>query len=309
VITSFRANSLKTMPGAAVSTTLILFDLLNTIPRQREYIASCIVHALEPLETDEGMYLYLITNKGELYPVHSTTPPPATPSRGTGVEETSQPWTRQIHPLLDQAIDAVHGFRLMDYRDEGQRTVITVDRLDQIADQLAKIPGPKTVLWITTGVPNSVLYSYGGCQDLTLQDSSGSYLAGKCGWVCRPNPSEHICMDYSPFLQHFGAQLNKSNTVISSVEVTEEGALPRTDSGTPADTLRQLAFLTGGRVFLDTNAEVETAISESLAGSKARYQLLYTGPARDGKYHRLRVVCIREGVQIQAQQGYFAAAP
>ena len=51
VITSFGANSLKTLPGAAVSTTLILFDLLNTIPRQREYIASCIVHALEPLET------------------------------------------------------------------------------------------------------------------------------------------------------------------------------------------------------------------------------------------------------------------
>jgi hypothetical protein len=63
VITSIRANSLKTITGAAVSTTLILFDLLNTIPRQREYMASCIVHALETLETDEGTYLYLITNK------------------------------------------------------------------------------------------------------------------------------------------------------------------------------------------------------------------------------------------------------
>jgi VWFA-related protein len=306
VITSFRANSLKTMPGAAVSTTLILFDLLNTMPRQREYIASCIVHALEPLETDEGMYLYLLTNKGELYAVHPATPPSATPPRGVGVEDTSEPWTRQIHPLLDHAIDAVHGFRLMDYRDEGQRTVITVDRLGQISDQLAKIPEPKTILWITTGVPNSVMYPYGGCQDLTLHDSSGTYMAGKCGLECRPNPSEHKCMDYSPFLQHFAARLNKSNTTISSVEVTGEGALPRTDSGTPADTLRQLAFLTGGRVFLDTNAEVEKAISESLTSSKARYQFTYTGPARDGKYHRLRVVCTREGVRIQFQQGYFA---
>ena len=306
VITAFRANSLKTMPGATVSTTLILFDLLNTIPRQREYIASCIVHALEPLETDEGMYLYLITNKGELYPVHAATPPSATPSRGVAVEDTSEPWTRQIHPLLDHAIDAVYGFRLMDYRDEAFRAVITVDRLGQIPDQLAKIPGPKTILWITTGVSNSVTYPYGGCQDLTLHDSPGSYVAGKCGFECRPNPSEHKCIDYSPFLQHFAGQLNESNTTISSVEVTDEGALPRTDSGTPADTLRQLAFLTGGRVFLDNNAEVEKAISESLLSSKARYQLTYTGPARDGKYHRLRVECTREGVRIQSQQGYFA---
>jgi hypothetical protein len=95
-------------------------------------------------------------------------------------------------------------------------------------------------------------------------------MAGKCSLECRPNPSEHKCRDYSPFLQHFAAQLNKSNTTISSVEVSGAGALPRTDSGTPADTLRQLAFLTGGRVFLDTNAEVEKAISESLTRSKAR---------------------------------------
>ena len=252
------------------------------------------------------MNLYLITNKGELYPVHPPTPPSATPSRGVAVENTNEPWTRQIHPLLDHAIDAIYGFRLMDYRDEAFRTVITVERLGQIPDQLAKIPGPKTILWITTGVPNSVMYPYGGCQDLTLHDSPGSYVAGKCGFECRPNPSEHKCIDYSPFLQHFAAQLNESNTTISSVEVTGEGALPSTVSGTPADTLRQLAFLTGGRVFLDTNAEVEKAISESLISSKARYQLTYTPDRRDGKYHRLRVVCTREGVRIQSQEGYFA---
>jgi VWFA-related protein len=248
-ITSFRANSAKATPATAVSTTLILFDLLNTIPRQREYIASGIVRGLEPLETDEGMYLYLITNKGELYPVHPTPPPSTTPAGAAGAENATEPWTRQVHTLLDHAVDAVHGFRLMDYRDEGERAAITVDRLGQISDQLEKIPGPKTILWITSGIPNSVTYPYGGCHDLTLQDSSGGYIAGKCGMECRPNPSEHPCMDYSPFLRHLGTQLNKSNTTIFSVEVTGEGILPRTDSGTPADTLQQLASLTGGRVF------------------------------------------------------------
>lgn len=298
VITSFRPTSPKTMPGAAVSTTLILFDLLNTIPLQREYIASCIVHTLEPLETDEGIYLYLLTNKGELYPVYPATPPSATPARGMGAQDTSEPWTRQIHPLLDHAIDAVHGFRPMDYRDEGERATITVQRLGQISDQLAKISGPKTILWITSGIPNSVTYLYGGCQDLILQDSSGGYLAGRCIFECRPNPSDHKCMDYSWFLRHFGAQLNKSNTTLFSVEVTREGTLPRTDSGTPADTLEKLTSLTGGRIYTDT--QVEKAISESLTASKARYQLTFAGKPCDGKSHKLRVVCNRDGVNIQA---------
>src|SRR5208283_1923909 len=253
-ITSFKADSSQTTPGTPASTTLILFDLLNTIPRQREYIASRIVDAVQPLETDQGLYIYLITNKGELYPVR----PPATPqgtvptqkTNGAGTSETSddQPWTRQIRPLLDQAIDVVHGFRLMDYRDEGIRAVTTFNRLAQLSDQLAKIPGPKTILWITTGVPNSIVYEYGGCRDITLSRASATYVAGKCGLECRPNPSEHKCLDYSPFLQHFSASMNESGTILSSVEVTYEGAIPRSDSGTPADTLRQLANLTGGRV-------------------------------------------------------------
>jgi hypothetical protein len=39
----------------------------------------------------------------------------------------------------------------------GYKRAITVETLGQIPDQLAKIPGPKTILWITTGVPNSVI--------------------------------------------------------------------------------------------------------------------------------------------------------
>jgi VWFA-related protein len=45
---------------------VILFDLLNAIPGQREFVASQIIKVLEPLEAEEGIYLYLLTNKGEL---------------------------------------------------------------------------------------------------------------------------------------------------------------------------------------------------------------------------------------------------
>ena len=67
-ITSFKMTSGRGTPRAAPP-IVILFDLLNTIPRQREYIASRIIKVLEPLEQDEGIYLYLLTNEGTLYPV------------------------------------------------------------------------------------------------------------------------------------------------------------------------------------------------------------------------------------------------
>jgi hypothetical protein len=46
---------------------VILFNLLNIIPLQREFIASQLIKALKPLEADEGIYLYLLTNDGQLY--------------------------------------------------------------------------------------------------------------------------------------------------------------------------------------------------------------------------------------------------
>jgi hypothetical protein len=57
------------------------------------------------------------------------------------------------------------------------------------------------------------------------------------------------------------------------------------------------------------NNDVGKAISDSFANARGRYQIVYAGASADGKYHKLRLVCAREGVRLQAQQGYFAAQP
>lgn len=318
-ITSFQASSSQLTAGNPTSTTLILFDLLNTHPVQREYIASQITKVLEPLETDYGIYLYLLTNKGDLYLVR----PNGVPKPGTSEKPEEPPWTKQIRPLLTHAIDVVHGVRSPDYWDPVIMAESTVTKLNELSNAFTKIPGPKTLLWITSGVSNSLALPWGGCRSLELPRTStiglpthaqheaivDTYVAGICTWQCHPSPMLNKCLDLTPFLQHFATDLVQSDTILSSVEVTHVGELPDTDRGTPADTLRQLANLTGGRVYLDTNSEVETGLTESLKGARGRYRLAYAGPERDGSYHKLRVVCIREGVQIQAQQGYFAAAP
>jgi VWFA-related protein len=313
-ITSIKLTSGRSGDGTPPP-IVILFDLLNATRGQREYIASRIVKALEPLETEEGIYLYLLTNEGKLFPVRPKgTMQAAAIAQGSiaggSTERTDErpPWTKQIKPLLDQAIEEVHGFRLMDYKDEAMRAVITFDRLGQIGGQMADVRGPKTILWVTSGVPNSVLHPYGGCQDQTFYGVANSYLAGKCVWQCFPNPSEHKCLDYTPFLQHFAADAAVADTTVSSVAETYSGQ-ENYERGTAANTLRQLADLTGGQMYVSRNTEVEKAISETLQAARARYQITYAAARHDGEYHKVRVVCTREGVHIVAPQGYFAAGP
>ena len=78
--------------------------------------------------------------------------------------------------------------------------------------------------------------------------------------------------------------------------------------GTPANTLQQLAELTGGRVYVSLNSEVEPAIRDALQGVLGRYTMAYTAPVSDGKRHRLRVECTREGIHLIAPQERFAVS-
>jgi VWFA-related protein len=229
--------------------------------------------------------------------------PSAAPS-GVGDQRMSDaPWTRQIQPLLNQAIQNVNALRIKDYQDGGVRAAATFMALGNLGDAFMKIPGPKTIVWITRGTPNWVDYPY-GCKDVMFPEGGSTYLGGRCGNDCTRRAGVSKCVDYTPFLQHFGTKLTRSDTVVYGVIVHSERAIPSTDRGRPRDTLQQLADLTGGRVYL--NGEADEAIAQSFQDVRSRYQVAYDAPPADGKYHKVRVECSRKGVHVQAPQGYFA---
>ncbi len=99
-ITSFKATSAQS-PGTRPPPIVILFDLMNTPWSRREYIANRLIKVLNPLETDEGIYLYLLTTDGELYPVrpHGTGQAAAVEQgsiagRGDTEKADDAPWTK-----------------------------------------------------------------------------------------------------------------------------------------------------------------------------------------------------------------------
>jgi VWFA-related protein len=309
-ITSFKVTSLSS-PDTLPAPIVVLFDLVNNIPQQREYIASRIIKVLEPLETEEGIYLYLLTNEGDLYAVRPTGNLQTAPvAQGSPAEELNAsashpaPWTKEIRPLLNHAIEETHGFRQIDFKDSAIRAVVTFDRLAQIGEAMSKITGPKTILWVTAGVPNSIVFLYGNCKEQMFYEASSSYLAAGCVLKCYPNPSASKCMDYTPFLQHFSEEMIASDTIVSSVALSKSG-LGNFDRGTAENTLRQLADSTGGQVYLDRNGDVEKALNDAIQMAQSRYQISFTEQIHDGKYHKLRVICTRSGVKIVGPLGRY----
>ncbi|HEY6989861.1 MAG TPA: VWA domain-containing protein [Bryobacteraceae bacterium] len=304
-ITSFRANG----DGATQSVILIVFDLLNVIPSQRAFTFASIVHALEPLEESDSIYLYILTNHGSLYPVHALPLTRPTLLLHKNAEEKvervaskSAPWTRQIDLLMKQALEKVVQLRPTEYRDVGMEAGTTFRALATLGAQLTGLDGDKSIIWITRGTPNMVSYPH-GCRDFEFGGESGTYLAGKCRDSCPGFASGRKCVDYAPFLEHFSAELERSGTSFSSVEETGS-ELSTAMRGSRADTLRQLANLTSGRKY--SSGDIKRAIADAMEGARGRYHLTYQASEPDRKYHSIRVVCRRKGVRIQAPQGYFA---
>ena len=308
-LATFQAGASEPNDVAPPPTTLIIFDLLNGIIGQREYTAKLIIHALEPEELGESYCLYILSNRGEILTVHGVPSAqewvPLTRGRSAGAKEKPEPppWTKQIHPLLDQAIEQVNAFRPNSHWDLGWLAATTFQALSELGQRLSPIPGPKTIVWISAGVGNWPTYPY-GCHDETFPEGSGSYLAGKCTDKCR---GYHKCVDYTPFLQHFTTELNQNNTLFYSAEETAEGSTPLIDHGTSADTLQQLVALTGGRLYAVN--DIEKAITQSVRNARARYQLVYVAPPPNGKYHKLRVTCARSGVRLEFPRGYYSLQP
>jgi VWFA-related protein len=196
------------------------------------------------------------------------------------------------------------GLGLFDDTDTGVRAEVTFRALSELAEQLTDIPGRKTIVWITRGVPNWVDYPY-GCHDVTFTRGSRSYLAGKCSDNCRRLRGK--CIDYEPFFRHLSKTLDRTSTSVYSVKENVGSSLPSNERGTAEDTLHLLADLTGAPMYSD--GQTEKAIVRSLEKAPARYQLGYETPPPDGKYHKLRVVCAHKGVKIESRRGYFADQP
>lgn len=289
---SLQPNQFSNRTGVDPSHAIaILFDLLNERPETWGDSWNELVHFLEPLETANDLYLYLLTADGQLYPVHGFVVHSRFVVRREGATEPLEgpPWTRQIKPLMDAAMrEAARAPGLAVY----DRSRATYEALDRLAIEMSRVRGRKNIVWVTAGVRVA----------MDARNLTGEYMNM---WTWQQ-------------LRDFGQELARSGVAIYPVQQIMLGSQ---DAGNPGPrgsdaainaglddrrTLDELAGLTGGR--LNQGKDIGAAINESRNDLRTSYQIGYFPPPQnwDGKFHKLRITCKRKGVRIQAKSGYSA---
>lgn len=258
--------------------TLVLFDLLNERFATRGVAANQIIRELGALESADYLYFYMLTVNGQLFPVHGL----------PGAQESARPpggvpWTRQIKPIMDQALRAVQQMREPDI-DVAVRVDLTYRALNAIAVQLSRVPGRKSLVWITDGVPIAL----------------------------GPNRSDTgEPVDFTPLLRQMSEGFDRSGVAIYPVRMVMIGSAdsmggPGTTGAGSLDTLDQFAGMTGGRP--DAGKDIGGAVRQAISDMGTSYQVGYTPAEKnwDNKFHKLRVTSTRKGIRIQSKTGYFA---
>jgi len=113
--------------------------LMTTAQARRELGA-----ALQRLKSVDNVYIYFLTNHGELFPVRPL------PGTDGDLRVDPAPSPADLLAKLDAAAPEIQGFR---DRDPDLRMFTTFLALNQLASQAASIAGRKNLIWVTQGTP------------------------------------------------------------------------------------------------------------------------------------------------------------
>jgi len=238
--------------------TVILVDLLNERLITDAMLGEQINRAFRNLDYSGNLYLYFLTSNGKLYPVH------ALPARGAvRMPAGDDAWSRNLRPLLDDALKKLVRFPSVDDTDVKTRVDLTASALKDLTARMQVVPGRKNLVWVTRGIP--------------LNGFSGV---------------EHGMWDFETPIRIMAALLQHNGIAVYPV-----GA--RLDSQRDL-ALNEIAGLTGGQKF--GFGELGDAILRANSASRANYLVVYDSVSEktDGKHHTVRLTHTRKDVRVQS---------
>jgi VWFA-related protein len=262
--------------GRPAHATAILLDLLNESFSAGGSAQEEVLKALSRVESGDELYLYILTRDGRLYPVRDI------PAGEGDVPAGGPDWTAHARPIVEKAIKETFSLRSVNMTII-ERVAMTYGGLEVLARKLGSVPGRKSLVWITHGLPISV------------RDAAG----------------EHI--DFQPYLRELSATFARFDAAIYPVMqvppgMATAGSEEAQYSGMGSkETLSQFAELTGGRT--KGNIDIGVVVRQAMADTRTSYQIGYRPPESnwDGKYHKIKITCVRKGVKTQSMTGYYAA--
>lgn len=310
-IVLFHPNALPQLAAGEISNrvtpgvrppTIILLDMLNPDRLAQLDALKDLTKTLEQVKSGESLFLYRLKVDGTIEPIHP-------------VEDWSKTgWTREAGDLLEKVGKEAGSPRPAGLTVEG-RTKETYVVLETLSSKLAAFPGPRQIVWLSYNIPNQLPTQAGtegdrpstmykdtmggvGGRATKYDDATGTpWVAGAGDTMCKTG----IWVDCALYIPHLTSTLERNNTTVYTVNY--EGAL---DPGWSRGN-EQFESAVGGRWFLKDN--LATVLAQAAADAQGGYTLAYEQPHEgwDNKYHSVKLICSRKGVNILTRDHYYAA--
>jgi VWFA-related protein len=156
----------------------------------------------------------------------------------------------------------------------------TLTALEKVADALARIPGRKSLIWVSNGFPFVL---------------DGSAIPGAKG----------VEISYVQDVEKIVDKFDRADVAIYTVDAR---GLPIGSKGYPAS-LQEFAARTGGTAFYDRN-DLDEGIWLALEDTKVSYTLGFTvGTDAVPGMHEIRLRTTRPGVKLRYRESYQLDAP
>jgi len=292
------------------STTVILFDGLNTRFQDQAYARKQIVKFLSEIQPHDRVALYLLGSNLRILhdftnnPDHLTQALSKYRGRISGELDAADP--APVDPTgnddLDQFLSNSNQV-ISDFYNVNKAN-FTLDAMEAIAHHLASQPGRKNLVWVSGGFPFTL--------GLEPEDFS----------IDHPN-REH--RTFNEETTRVARAMNDANIAIYPVDArglmvdprmsasvrgtTVRGAMQAPKIFVPPnlDTMQILAERTGGKAFFNTN-DLTSAVRSAVNDARVTYTLGFYPDSDewDGKFHEIKIKVDRPGADVRYRKGFVA---
>lgn len=300
-------NRVESPSGGGV--VALVYDQLNTSRFDQTRVREHLVEFLSRVNPDDRIGLYVLDGRG-IGILHDFTTDARSllrvlarvKGRSSAALDASEETPLEhvgFGDALDQQLEAfvLTGQANMRGFYERDRALKSIDGLEAVAKHLAGVPGRKNLVWISSGFPFD--FRAFGPPTSTNREVMSTETARAARALNDGDIAVYV-VDARGLVGAFATQPSARHQTFSTLSTVL----------TPIEGLRQLAQLTGGEAFFNTN-DIGAAISRAVEDSRLTYVLGYytDEDTWDGKFRKIGVKVRRDGVEVRHRAGYFAIPP
>jgi VWFA-related protein len=251
---------------------VIVLDWLNTVYGNRVFVRDQVLSLLKSYKPRQRVAVFVLSRNNPRLLYDFTYDRDALTYM---VENLSLDFDDQLGPAPPPGAPVGRGGRGDTHREDAifqarNQLVETATTFEKIGDRLLHVPGRKTLLWVSTGIPMTV---------------EGAY--------------------YGPFLESAFGKLNRSDTAVYSVFAP---GLSLSPNNPLLESLVEFSHRTGGVAYYDNN-DLTREMRQALEDTEVSYTLGFHMPenAKAG-LHEIQVRVARPGVRLRYRESYDPAA-